>query len=251
MTALAQDSVFAAFLVFCRIGGCLMLAPGIGGRHIPMRVRLFLALALALSFVPLLMGEVAPKVRAAGPGGLVLMVIAESATGAIIALLARFYFAALQFVASFIAQAVGVAGMPGVSMDDDEALPTLASLIAFSALALLFISDLHLELVRGLFENYARVPPGSLFNTRLTLVDLVDQLTAAFLVALRLASPFVLYAVVANFAVGLINRLTPQIPVSFIAGPFLTAGGLLLLYASIEPLLSAFLMAFGQWLKGG
>ena len=76
-------------------------------------------------------------------------------------------------------------------------------------------------------------------------------LTAAFLVALRLASPFVLYAVAANFAVGLINRLTPQIPVSFIAGPFLTAGGLLLLYASIEPLLSAFLMAFGQWLKGG
>lgn len=251
MSALAQESVLGAFLVFCRIGGCLMLVPGIGGRHIPMRTRLFLALGLALAFVPMVMDVVAPKVRAAGQGALLDMIVAETVTGALIGLLARLYLVALQFMANFMAQAIGLSGMAGVGLDEDEQLPVLASFLAMAATALIFLSDQHLELVRGLFESYRRVPPGSLFGMRLALVDLTDQLTASFLIALRLASPFVIYAVVVNFAVGLINKLTPQIPVFFIAGPFLTAGGLFLLHASAEPLLSGFLIAFSQWLKGG
>ncbi len=33
-----------AFLLFCRIGGCLMLAPGFSSSQIPMQIRLFVAL---------------------------------------------------------------------------------------------------------------------------------------------------------------------------------------------------------------
>ena len=33
------------FLAFCRIGGCLMLMPGFSSARIPMRVRLFVAMA--------------------------------------------------------------------------------------------------------------------------------------------------------------------------------------------------------------
>ena len=53
-----------------------------------------------------------------------------------------------------------------------------------------------------------------------------DDLAAAFVVSLRVASPFIVFAVIVNVAIGLVNRLTPQIPVYFISGPFVIAGGL-------------------------
>lgn len=251
MSALSSDLVLSAFLVFCRVGGCLMLMPGVGGRHLPMQVRLFLALAISLAFVPLVEGIVAARLRDASEATLLSMIAAEILTGALIGLLARIYVLALQTLAVFIAQAIGVATMPGLSVEDEAPQPTIATLFAFTATALIFVSDQHLELVRGILDSYRRVPPGSVFGLRPALVDVVDQLTAAFLLSLRIASPFVLYSVTVNFAVGLINKFTPQIPVYFIATPFITAGGLFLLYMSIEQLLSGFLMAFSQWLRAG
>ena len=52
---------------------------------------------------------------------------------------------------------------------------------------------------------------------------------------------------VINLAVGLINKLTPQIPVYFISLPFVIAGGLLIAYFSAEDSLRLFMMGFERW----
>jgi flagellar biosynthesis protein FliR len=57
---------------------------------------------------------------------------------------------------------------------------------------------------------------------------------------LRLSSPFLAYALVVNLLLGLLNKLTPQIPVYFVSLPFVLTGGLLLLYFAIPALLSQF-----------
>ncbi|MFG1413001.1 MAG: flagellar biosynthetic protein FliR [Rhizobiales bacterium 24-66-13] len=251
MNALAAEGVISAFLIFCRIGGCLMLMPGVGGRHLSPQFRLFLAIGLSLAFVPLLQSSVEGFAREAGSFALLGAIGSEAATGAMIGLLARIFFLALQSMASAIAQAIGLASMAGTMIEDDEALPPVATLLAFSATTLLFISDQHLELVRALFDSYRRLPPGTVFTARLGLSDVVDQLTTAFLLALRIASPFIVYSIIVNFAVGITNKFTPQLPVYFIATPFITAGGMLLLYATVDQLLAGFMMAFSQWLAAG
>lgn len=251
MNAFATEGVISAFLIFCRIGGCLMLMPGVGGRHLSPQFRLFLAIGLSLAFVPLLQPSVAGFARDASTFALLGAIGSESATGAMIGLLARIFFLALQSMASAIAQAIGLASMAGTMIEDDEALPPIATLFAFSATTLLFLSDQHLELVRALFDSYRRFPPGTVFTARLGLSDVVDQLTTAFLLALRIASPFIVYSIIVNFAVGITNKFTPQLPVYFIATPFITAGGMLLLYATVDQLLAGFMMAFSQWLAAG
>ena len=42
------------FLLFCRIGGCLMLMPGFSSARVPPQVRLFIALAVTLALAPML-----------------------------------------------------------------------------------------------------------------------------------------------------------------------------------------------------
>jgi flagellar biosynthetic protein FliR len=56
----------------------------------------------------------------------------------------------------------------------------------------------------------------------------------AFLLVLRLAMPFLIYAVIVNLAIGLANKMSPQIPVYFISMPFVVGGGLVV-FAMLGP----------------
>jgi flagellar biosynthetic protein FliR len=63
LTAIGPEIVLATFLLFCRIGACLMVMPGFSSPRVPMRVRLFVAIAVTLALAP-----PATKVQAAIPG---------------------------------------------------------------------------------------------------------------------------------------------------------------------------------------
>jgi flagellar biosynthetic protein FliR len=64
------------------------------------------------------------------------------------------------------------------------------------------------------------------------------------MIMLRLASPFILYGLLFNVVVGLINKLAPQIPLYFISTPFALAGGILLIYFGIAAILDQFADGF-------
>jgi len=245
----APDMIAAGFVLFCRIGACLMLAPGFSSPRTPARVRLFIALAVALSLAPPLLGKAAPHFDTLA--ALVGAILSESLVGAVIGLLGRFYFLALETMMMAVSMQIGMSNALGAPIDETEPLPPIASLIVAAATCLVFISDLHWELIDGLMRSYAVMPIGFLLRPQAALHMAADDLTAAFIVTLRIASPFIVFAIVVNLAIGLINRLTPQIPVYFISGPFVIAGGLALLYFSAEAMTSAFLQAFGDWAVRG
>ncbi len=67
MTAFGSNAVLSVFVLFCRIGACLMLMPGISGPRIPVKVRLFLAFAVTLGLAPLLSSEIGPELSDAPP----------------------------------------------------------------------------------------------------------------------------------------------------------------------------------------
>lgn len=83
------------------------------------------------------------------------------------------------------------------------------------------------------------------------LIQVADRLSEAFLIALRLSGPFVVYGIILNLAIGITNKLTPQIPVYFISLPFILAGGLLLLYFTAGDMLDQFILSFSRWLEIG
>ena len=136
-------------------------------------------------------------------------------------------------------------------VEESDQVPAITTLFAVTATVILFASDLHLEMVKGLVDSYATIPPGTGFVSRPALVDVTDQLTAVFLVALRIGSPFLVYSLIVNFAVGITNKLTPQIPVYFIAVPFVLAGGLLLTFYALREFVSGFMAAFSVFILKG
>lgn len=251
MTGLTPTLVLTAFVVFCRIGGCLLVVPGFSSPRIPVRARLFVAIAIALALTPLLVGDVQPVVEAATPIDLLATILSESLKGVLIGLLARFFFVALETMTMATSMSIGLTSAFAGPVEDEEAMPTIVSLVTLAALMLIFVTDLHWEVFRGLAASYTVLPVKAGFDPRVGVTQLVDQASRTFLFTLRIASPFLVFSIVANFAIGLINKLVPQVPVTFIVTPFLIAGGLALLYFTIRPAIELFMATFGAFLKSG
>jgi len=242
--AFAPSVALGAFLLFCRVGGCLMLAPGFSSTQIPARIRLFMAVAVTLMLTPLLIDRI-PAAALGGDAVLTLRLIAiETLVGGMI-------FFALETLASVAAQMLGFANPFGLQIETGETLAPLATLVSLAAMTLLFLANLHWELLRGLVASYDVMPVGSGFDSRFALRQVADALVESFRLALRIASPYVIYALIVNLALALVNRLTPQVQIVFVAAPFVAAGGLALLYFTLRPAIEAFLTGFAAWLSTG
>jgi flagellar biosynthetic protein FliR len=240
-----------AFLLFCRIGGCLMLAPGFSASEIPTQIRLFVALAATMALAPLLIDKIPPAALGDDPILTLRMIAIETLIGGAIGVLARIFFFALETLASAAAQMLGFSNPFGIQIEPGETLAPLATLVSLAAMTLMFVVDLHWELLRGLAASYDVMPVGADFDPRFALREIADALGESFRLTLRIMSPYVIYALIANLALALINRLTPQIQIVFVATPFVVAGGLALIYFTIKPALEVFLIGFGAWLHTG
>ncbi len=234
-----ETVVLAAFLAFCRIGSCFMLMPGFSSMRIALHVRLFVAIAVTWALLTHLWDDIIPSVGL-GADALLALVASEILIGSTIGLVTRFYMLALQFGASIIAMTGGFGGMAGSTVDEMEPQAPIAVIITTCALLLLFALDFHHEILKALIASYQVAPLGRFFDAQGALIDVTDTLAQSFYLTLRLASPFIAYAILANLAIGFVNKLAPQIPVYFVSLPFVIAGALILLYFGIGVMLSLF-----------
>ncbi len=249
MIGIGPDTVVSTFAIFCRVGACLMIAPGFSNSQVPVRIRLYLAIAVSLALSPMLMADVKPLLADAAVPSLLAVLFGELARGLLIGFIARLLFMALQVITVGITQLIGLSAMPGASLPDEQA-PALANLFSITAATLMFVAGLHVQLIRGLVDSYVALPPGAGFAVNSALADIADKGGTAFLAALRIGAPFIAYSVLVNFAIGVTGKLAPQIPVFFIATPFVMLGGLFLLLFSLHDLLSYFVATFDSWLAG-
>ena len=251
MTTLGSDAVLTVFVLFCRIGACLMLMPGFSSQRVPFNVRLFMAFSVTLALTPLLSSEIEKQLSDIAPIAMTRLFVSETLTGGLIGFLARIFFGALETLAGVIALSIGLTSVFAVPLDENDPLPAITTLITLTATLLIFTTNLHLEVLRGLYASYSVFPVSGLFDTQLDLVRVSDCLTKSFLISLRISSPFIVYTFLINFALGLAAKLIPQIPLYFITAPAVIAGGLLLLHTICEPLMEIFNAAFSAWLAEG
>jgi flagellar biosynthesis protein FliR len=244
-----QGTILALFLAFCRMGGCVMTLPGFGSARVPPQIRLFVALGLAMAVLPVLWDVIYPK--ASSPTGTYVgLILTETLIGVMYGLIARLYTLGLQFAGTVLTMSIGFSAPGGHDILEDSQENQLTNLLTLCGLLLLFMMDFHHMVFRALVESYDATPVGAIIDPQKMLITLTDTLRASTMIMLRLASPFLIYGLMFNVAIGLINKLSPQIPVYFISTPFLVAGGLFLLYLSIASFIHQYAAGFGRIYSG-
>jgi flagellar biosynthetic protein FliR len=239
---LSQGWLWAAFLVFLRVGAAMALLPAFGEQVVPRRVRLALALCFTLVVLPAVMPLVTPL-----EGQLVLPLASEVIAGLAIGIGLRLFVWALQIAGTIAAQSTSLSQLFGGQ--GAEPLPAMSNLFVMAGLALAVMAGLHVRIAELFILSYDVLPPGQL-TPGSALADWgVAQVSHAFALAFLLAAPFIAASVIYNIALGVINRAMPQLMVVFVGAPALTLGGLVLLTVATPLLLGVWMNALGEFLN--
>src|SRR5207342_2122949 len=138
--ATAQQ-VFAAGLVFARMGALVMLIPGLGETFIPVRIRLAFSLALALLLFPVV-GASVPAL----PGtvsGVAGAVIKETAIGLMIGAILRLFMSSLAAAGEIISIQSTLGFAQTANPTQAQPSTSLGTFLGLMGLVLIMTSNLH------------------------------------------------------------------------------------------------------------
>lgn len=243
--AWAQGQLWAGFLVFLRVGPLAALAPAFGEQAVPARVKLMLGLAFTLIVLPAAAPALPPPPTS--PARLLALVLGEVAAGLLLGIALRLLVMALLMAGTIAAQSTSLSQLLGGG-PGGEPSPALGHLLVAAALALAATLGLHVRVAAYILQGYALLPPGAALDPAEVLAAGLQEVARATALAFGLAAPFVAAALLYNLALGVINRAMPQLMVTFIGAPAMTAGGLGLMLLAAPLMLQVWSAAFAATL---
>ena len=235
-----QSWLWVAALVFLRVGAAVFLMPAFGDQALPQRVRLAVALAFSAIVTPAVAKELQDVPS-------FLMAAAEEVlAGLVLGLGMRLFILALQMAGSIMAQTTSLSQLFGGATPEPQ--PAIGNLLTLASLALALRAGLHVKAASLLILSYAFLPAGHFPNASDLAQWGLGQVVQSTVLAFSLAAPFVIASVIYNLALGVINRAMPQMPVSMVGAPVLTAGAMILMAMLVPVLLAVWLEGFDAFL---
>jgi flagellar biosynthetic protein FliR len=144
------------------------------------------------------------------------------------------------------------AGLTNAFVDDlvsEEQTAIVIGLLNIVAVVLIFATGLHQLMLAAVVDSYSLIRPGGPFIAGDALAVVARVFSQAFYLGLKLASPFLLFEVLFQFANGVLSRLSPQLNVFFVALPAQTLIGISILMISLPTLMMVFLGFFENSLE--
>lgn len=210
-------SLFAAALVFARMGAILMLLPGIGEMAIPGRIRLAFALAFSLAVGPMIAPQLPPAPETlAGLAGLITV---EIVIGLMIGAGARFLMSAAATAGQIIAYQTGLAMAQAFDPIQGQSGALPAQFFNLLFLVLIFATNLHHMLLQAAAGSYALMPAGEAPMWGDAAQWALGLFVDSFVIAVRIASPLIAFGLIFYLGLGVLSRLMPQAQIFFIAMP--------------------------------
>lgn len=207
--ALYTHQVIVFVLVLTRVSGLLTLAPVWGSRSIPLRIRAFLAVGLALIIAPLEWHVPVDSARDLLHIGLLLS--GEFLVGLALGLAVMIYFAGLELAGQVLGQMSGMSLAEVVSPTYESSVPVFSEFLNFLMVAVFLISGGHLYLLDALFQAFAQMPPGQSHISASLVQTLTDITAYSFTLGLQIAAPMMVALLLAIILMGLISRTLPQL----------------------------------------
>lgn len=225
-----ETAAIARFgLLVVRPGMLVAAAPVFGGLHVPVTVRIGLAVLLSVALAP-----VVPTPDAFSTPGLVMVVATEAVIGIALALGLRVLVAAAELAGHLAGFQLGLSYASIVDPQSGVRNNIIAALYGNLAVVTFLGINGHHQLIRGLAASYESLPigSGSLGGAFAPLVS--HLLGLVFVTGARLAAPVVTAVLIVEILMGLIARAAPSLNLMVIGTPMRLLVGLLALAAGIQ-----------------
>ncbi|MBU1176597.1 MAG: flagellar type III secretion system protein FliR [Alphaproteobacteria bacterium] len=242
------EAAYLYLMVFARVGALIMLVPVFGEGFLNTRVRLGIALALALVLYPIVTPELPAQ-----PGGMMAaigLLLHEMAVGLILGAIARLIGSATQVAGSIIAYQIGL-GFAQIADPSQSGVQgaIVGNFLGLLGLVMVLATDLHHLVIAAIYDSYMVYPP----QTPLMFADAFElawQVAAqSFVVGVQLAAPFIIYGLIFNLGLGILSKLMPQLQVFFIAMPASISLGMILLALLVASISAWYLNHFSTEIR--
>jgi flagellar biosynthetic protein FliR len=244
---LLTAEVFALMLIFGRVGSAMILLPGFGENYVPARARLLLAGAITIVVAPVLASSL--PALPSSPVTMALLLMGEIGIGLFIGTIARCTMIALEIAGTLISFQIGLATASIFNPLLSEQGSVTSVLITVTGLVLMFETDMHHLMFRGLVDSYALFVPGALPPIG-DFTEVIGRTVArTFAIGMQLSAPFLVISTLLYVALGLMSRLMPQLQIFFVALPVQIALGFLILSLTLSTLLMWFLESFADVMR--
>lgn len=236
------DQLYVWIVVFMRIGAAFMTMPALGDAFVSSRTRLILAVAVTFVVSPVLRQYLPPEPQQVLR--MTLLIIGEVTVGIFLGTVARLLFSALEVAGSVIAAQSGLSNAQifNPAMASQGTLP--GALLGWLGLLLIFLTDMHHLMIMAVVDSYTLFTPGAALPIN-DMADMVGHLVAkSFIIGLQMCAPFIVTGILFALALGLLNKLAPQIQVFFLFMSTQVALGLFLFAITLSAMMMFWLNQF-------
>ena len=215
--------VYAAGLVFARIGAMVMLVPGLGDASVPPRIRLSFALLMSFILTPLVtQGLTVPATVGEAAGAL----IRETLIGLMMGTILRLFLSSLATAGEVVSIQTTLSFAQTANPAQAQPTTTISTFLALMGTVLVMTTDLHHLFFGAMFSSYRLFPFGHPLMVGDAATLAVQTVGGSFALGIQLAAPVIAFSIVFNLATGLVGRVMPQFQIFFVATPLSVMLGL-------------------------
>ncbi len=241
---LTPDQTALAGLLVMRLTGLLWTAPLFSAQTVNTRIKVVL-----LALLTFLMWPAAASAASPGLEFNAATLTAELAVGMTLGLGAAIFIGAAEAAGDMVAVQMGLSGANVLDPMSRTQLPVVGQFMGLFALALILSVGGHVVILGALARSLEIVPPGGAIETAAGIRTMIDLGTSLFVMGLRFAAPMIAAMLIANAALGVLARTTPQMNVLMVAFPVQIAVGLFMLAATL-PMVASFFSGFDGMYRG-
>lgn len=220
-----------------RVGGLLMVAPIFGTQLVPARVRLVLAVVIAMLLAPNL--PPVPQIDLISVPAFVLVaqqILIGVGMGFVLVVLLQTFVAAGQIIAMHMG--LGFASM--VDPTNGVSVTVLSQFHLMMMTLLFLVMNGHLVMIEVLADSFYALPVGAGFLSGNALWGISELGTWMFGSALLIALPVVASMLIINFSLGVITKAAPQLNIFAVGFPFMLVVGLCIIWVTMNNYLPQF-----------
>jgi flagellar biosynthetic protein FliR len=230
MGAGLEAGIAQAGFVALRIGMLMVFAPFFGNTGIPARVKLGFTLALTALLYPVY----APRAFSFDGLNWCRVVTGEVMVGLLMGLSLNFVFEGALVAGQILGFQLGYSLVNVIDPQTQVETPVLAIFHQSMVLLLFLQLGVHRWLLRGLAASFEYLPPGVANPTPAVTEALWHAAGSMLVVAVQIAAPVLVATIVADVALGLVAKSSPQLPVLFLGLSVKHLLGLLLIASTLR-----------------
>lgn len=226
-----------------RVSMVFAVAPVFGGRLVPKKVRMLLALGVTAVLVPVI--PAAPPVDPLSAAGVVIT-LQQLLIGLVLGFMLQMVFSAMVLAGHTIALGMGLGFASMVDPQNGVHVPVVGQYYTTIATLLFLALDGHLMLISVLSDSFHSLPVAVDGLTRQSLWDVVAWGSRMFAGGVLIAMPAVTALLLTNIAFGVITRAAPQLNIFGVGFPLTLTLGFVIMFITLPALVPQFSDLLGE-----